>query len=65
MLVLTILDNPESRFLLEQKAWAKNILAAPEIQWETGSSHEIAQRVLEETEDKLIDHLGLTMKEYK
>jgi hypothetical protein len=58
-LALTIIDSPESKFLLEQKAWACSILAAPEVRWEAGSSHEIAQRVLEETEDKLIDHLGI------
>lgn len=47
-------------FLKQQKAWANGILAAPCVQYQNGRmSHEVANEVLEETEDELLDYLAL------
>lgn len=46
-------------FLLENKAWAERILATPEDQLPGALTHAKAFAVLEDVEDKLIDHMGI------
>lgn len=48
-------------FLLENKAWAVRILSTPENQLPGTLTHEKAFAVLEDTEDKLIEFLGVEL----
>ena len=48
-------------FLKDQKAWAERWLATPEDQLPGTLTHEKCAAVLEETEEKLTEHLGIKL----
>ena len=54
-----IFDNAESRFLLGQIEWAKRWLATSADQLPGTLTHEKCNEVLEDAQDKLINHYGL------
>lgn len=51
-------DTEESRFLQGQKKWAASQLDKENVLFPSGKwSHDCAYEVLDEVEDKLIDHM--------
>lgn len=51
----------ELEHLKATKAWAEKWLATPESELPGTLTHEKCAEVLEDAEDKLIDHMGITL----
>ena len=56
---LVIFDNPRSRYLRDQIAWATRWIALPEAELPGTLTHAKCQDVLDAARDELLEHYGL------